>query len=234
MVKAFGKRFPQPFALLVMEKATVTVDWWHIGDVIGSSKDEEFFGRHVLDHMFGEGGDDRMWGHGGDDMLNGGAGNDKLIGGRGNDYLGGKTGNDSLSGDEGNDSVHGDEGNDYLQGGYGNDLIYGWEDDDTLAGGAGNDTLCGGHGVDLITGGLGNDEFELTKGDGHAIITDFNSGDDIIPIESDWTYGSTFGRGIEETAIFDGSGDLLAVLQRFKPSDLIRHTWGGRLILDGI
>merc|ERR1712196_580035 len=153
---------------------------------------------------------------GGDDMLNGGAGNDKLIGGPGNDYLGGKTGNDSLSGDEGNDSVHGDEGNDYLQGG------------------SGNDPLCGGHGVDLITGGLGNDEFELTKGDGHAIITDFNSGDDIIPIESDWTYGSTFGRGIEETAIFDGSGDLLAVLQRFKPSDLIRHTWGGRLILDGI
>merc|ERR1712196_536050 len=202
-----GKRFPQPLTLLVMEKATISIDWWHIGDVIGSSKDEEFFGRHVLDHMFGEGGDDRMWGHGGDDMLNGG---------------------------EGNDSVHGDEGNDYLQGGYGNDLIYGWEDDDTLAGGAGNDTLCGGHGVDLITGGLGNDEFELTKGDGHAIITDFNSGDDIIPIESDWTYGSTFGRGIEETAIFDGSGDLLAVLQRFKPSDLIRHTWGGRLILDGI
>merc|ERR1711939_582832 len=201
----FGKRFPQPLALLVMEKATISVDWWHIGDVIGSSKNEEFFGRHVLDHMFGEGGDDRMWGHGGDDMLNGGSGND---------------------------SVHGDEGNDYLQGGYGNDLIYGWEDNDTLAGGAGNDTLCGGHGVDLITGGLGNDEFELTKGDGHAIITDFNSGDDIIPIESDWTYGSTFGRGIEETAIFDGSGDLLAVLQRFKPSDLIRHTWGGRLILD--
>ena len=171
-----------------------------------------------------------MWGHGGDDMLNGGAGNDKLIGGPGNDYLGGKTGNDSLSGDEGNDSMHGDEGNDYLQGGYGNDLIYGWEDDDTLAGGAGNDTLCGGHGVDLITGGLGNDEFELTKGDGHAIITDFNSGDDIIPIEWNWRLGTNTAG---DTTILEGD-DLLAVLQGVKNNQIIKHTWGDRLIFDGI
>ena len=117
-----------------------------------------------------------------------------------------------------------------MQGGSGNDELVGGRGNDVLAAGAGNDTLEGGRGIDTITGGLGNDEFTLSEGAGHAIITDFNSGDDIIPIEWNWRLGTnTTG----DTTILEGD-DLLAVLQGVKNNQIIKHTWGGRLIFDGI
>jgi Ca2+-binding RTX toxin-like protein len=60
-------------------------------------------------------------------------------------------------------------------------ILSGGAGDDTLVGGAGNDTLIGGLGVDMLTGGAGIDTFALVD-TGRDIITDFNSGEDIIDL----------------------------------------------------
>ena len=62
--------------------------------------------------------------------------------------------------------------------------------------------------------GLGNDTLLLSKGTGHDIVTDFNSGNHIIPIESDWKVGSSFIRATKDAIIFDECGDLLPIFQK--------------------
>lgn len=49
-----------------------------------------------------------------------------------------------------------------------------------LIGAEGSQTLNGGAGDDVLTGGVGADSFVLSKGDGCEVITDFESGTDLV------------------------------------------------------
>ncbi|KAF0138104.1 MAG: putative extracellular nuclease [Rhodospirillaceae bacterium] len=122
------------------------------------------------------------------DHLPGGDGHDEIHGGGGNDYLFGKDGNDTLYGEDDNDNLYGGNGDDMLYGGDGDDTLYGGNGADMLYGGGGNDSLSGGEGNDslygeeganTLTGGGGKDVFSLDK-NGHATITDYKKGDDVI------------------------------------------------------
>ncbi len=137
----------------------------------------------------------------GDDNINGSSVNDLILGGRGKDNLLGNGGNDSLSGNKDTDFLDGGSGDDILRGGKGTDL---------LVGGEGNDTLIGDAGVGIYQGGFGSDVYVFrTELAGieqdlsaisslfsgipssvelpNAIITDFNSAEDIIGLTGGMT-----------------------------------------------
>ncbi|MBB3994401.1 hypothetical protein GGR95_002046 [Sulfitobacter undariae] len=58
----------------------------------------------------------------------------------------------------------------------GDDVLNGGAGDDIISGDGGNDTITGGADDDTITGGEGFDTFVYNAGDGHDLITDFNTG----------------------------------------------------------
>ncbi len=186
----------------------------------------------------------------GNDTLNGNAGNDQLEGGTGFDNLSGNAGDDTLYGHSGNDSTRGGGGNDKLYGGKGNDSLYGSFGYDSLSGGNGNDILNGGlnvDDVDTLTGGAGRDNFVLTENisysgfefeDGvtedslndYTLITDFNTSQDVIMLNSSESYvlldaPFNVGSAALDTAIylsgFSGLADeLIAVIQDVSDLDL--------------
>ncbi len=97
----------------------------------------------------------------------------------------------SITGGIGNDSLTGGTGADVISGGTGNDSLTGGEGNDSLSGSTGNDTLVGGLGRDTLSGGTGNDRFVFAANatgaivsDGSAtdVITDFESGRDVLAI----------------------------------------------------
>ncbi|NIZ00399.1 hypothetical protein HCZ99_01975 [Thalassospira lucentensis] len=97
-------------------------------------------------------------------------------------------------------------GNVTLDGGDGNDTLWSNAGDDVLLGGAGNDHLYGSAGNDTLTGGTGWDEFQIGKADGHDIITDFKSGEDIIDL-SEWNY-SNFNQ-VQNDMHIDNTGNVV-------------------------
>ncbi|MGK7921564.1 MAG: calcium-binding protein [Trichodesmium sp.] len=130
-------------------------------------------------------------------------GNDTINGSSVNDSISGGKGEDDLFGNDGNDSLSGNKDTDFLDGGLGDDVLRGGKGTDLLVGGDGNDTLIGDAGVGIYQGGLGSDVYvfrtdlagieedlggvisilpgipnsvELPN----AVITDFNSAEDII------------------------------------------------------
>ncbi|MGD1807729.1 calcium-binding protein [Dapis sp. BLCC M126] len=130
----------------------------------------------------------------GDDTMNGSSVEDSISGGKGED---------DLLGNGGNDSLFGNKDTDFLDGGLGDDILRGGKGTDLLVGGGGNDTLIGDAGVGIYQGGLGSDvyvfrtdlagiEQDLSGISSifpgipssiqlpNAIITDFNSAEDII------------------------------------------------------
>jgi Ca2+-binding RTX toxin-like protein len=175
----------------------------------GGSGDDSLDGGEGNDYLYGGSGNDSIDGgvllgryqKGGDNFLYGGAGDD-LLRGCENDFLDGGTGNDTLLGDE--RSVVGGPYNDTLIGGSGDDSLEGGYDNDVLNGGAGNDVLIGGialtsdYEVDTLTGGAGADRFILGNEfdtlyvpynasvedpiNNYAIITDFDSNQDVIQL----------------------------------------------------
>jgi hypothetical protein len=144
------------------------------------------------------------------DSLNGTAGEDKLFGLTGNDTLNGMGGHDELWGGIGNDRLFGGDGNDLLSGGLGND---------TLNGGNGNDRLSGDAGNDTLTGGAGRDSFSFSFFAGNDTITDFNTAEDSILLDSGVDILRTRVRDVnrdgvddlELTLSFGGSVTLLGV-----------------------
>jgi len=137
----------------------------------------------------------------GDDTINGSSVSDLILGGRGED---------DLLGNDGNDRLFGNKDTDLLDGGLGDDILRGGKGTDILVGGEGNDTLIGDAGVGLYQGGLGSDVYvfrtELAGVEQdlgavisilpgipsstelpNAIITDFNSAEDIIGLTGGMT-----------------------------------------------
>ncbi|ATG48180.1 hypothetical protein CEW89_11760 [Celeribacter ethanolicus] len=157
-----------------------------------------------------------------------------VTGGAGDDVI--ATGDDAAIVDAGagNDTIYGGDGTAILSGGAGDDVIYAGNDAGSsyvLSGDEGADTLYGGDGDDTLlmdaedtaTGGAGADEFWLyydANADvGHAEITDFNEGEDMLRVTLDpsESYDGTLDVEVSQTA--DGlssqvvvNGDVVAVL----------------------
>ncbi|AKI00358.1 regulatory P domain of subtilisin-like proprotein convertase [Hoeflea sp. IMCC20628] len=103
--------------------------------------------------------------------------------------------NDDLRGDESENVFRGNGGDDRLLGRDGNDRLYGGDDDDRLFGGSGSDELHGddgndflhgggGTGVDDLYGGLGSDQFHFDRGDGDAVVHDFENNIDVFEFDN--------------------------------------------------
>ena len=130
-----------------------------------------------------------------------------VTGGIGNATLNGAGGNDILNGGAGSDSLIGDIGVDQLFGGNGDDL---------LSGGGDDDVLTGGNGADTLTGGASGDRFDFDtlaeiSGD---VITDFETGTDVIDLSTIDANAVTAGNGTFASAllttnvIFTAAGQL--------------------------
>lgn len=174
----------------------------------GDAGDDWINGANGRDTILGGLGADTLMGGGGNDELDGEDGNDLLRGGGGNDSLGGGLDDDTLNGDGGNDELFGDDGNDVLIGGGGNDSLDGGIGDDELRGLGGNDTLNGGLGSDDLFGSGGRDTFVIDSNDAVDTIFAFQSGLDLIVIDSS-VFGAPTGTGnLSFSKDGDGVGHL--------------------------
>jgi Ca2+-binding RTX toxin-like protein len=98
------------------------------------------------------------------------------------DSLKGGDESDQITGLRGADTLQGQGGDDILNGGLGDDSLVGANGNDVLTGGSNNDTLDGGNGNDTLTGGNGADTFVLRNKQGTMLITDFESGIDLLGV----------------------------------------------------
>jgi Ca2+-binding RTX toxin-like protein len=156
-------------------------------DIRGTNAAETLNGTNSNDSIYGFGGNDYLIGYNGSDVLDGGDGDDVLIGDdpRAPQYNSTNT-NDTLYGNNGNDLLYGYEGNDTLIGGSGNDVLvgggYGYNSGeiDYLYGDAGgNSTITKGNDKFIFGEGVGERGTFLYGGSGHALILDWNLGDQI-------------------------------------------------------
>ena len=106
---------------------------------------------------------------------------------------------DTIDGEAGDDTIDGRLGDDTIEGGLGVDQISGGEGADVLFGGTINsqddgaaDTLLGGEGddrlnlenTDVATGGAGADTFvRLATMSERALVTDFDTSEDVVVVE---------------------------------------------------
>ena len=212
--------------------------------IVGRQGNDVLIGKLGNDTLFGGLGNDLLYGNQDEDILNGNQGNDSLYGGKGKDIVRGGKDDDLVLGDMGDDTLFGDMGNDYLYGGKDNDVVHGGKDDDlvsgdlgndTLFGDIGNDTVSGGAGDDLLNGGLGNDSliggdgrdrFVLNSDAGVDIITDFQTGQDLLGLSGGLTFNQltiSQGTGIQaqDTLIrIASTGELLASVTGLSSSSL--------------
>ncbi|MDB6453266.1 family 16 glycosylhydrolase [Falsirhodobacter sp. 20TX0035] len=183
-------------------------------DTDDGASDDGIQGTDGNDLLKGHGGDDTIFGLGGDDVMDGKKGADAMHGGAGDDvYLVNEAGDRTIeAASAGHDTVQarvgwvladhvedlilrtgasidgtGNAANNQLTGNNGANVLSGLAGADTLDGGGGYDMLIGGLGNDVLTGGKGADTFHFTKGDGHDIITDFDTSD-VIEIAGHSSY----------------------------------------------
>jgi Ca2+-binding RTX toxin-like protein len=97
-------------------------------------------------------------------------------------------------------------------------ILFGDAGNDHLFGSDGNDQLTGGAGDDVLTGGVGNDTFNFStaEGDERDVITDFQSGQDVVNLAgvdanfdvfanlTDTDDGATLQTGTGQTIVFEG------------------------------
>ncbi|NJL51858.1 MAG: hypothetical protein HC930_05815 [Hydrococcus sp. SU_1_0] len=167
---------------------------------------------------------DRTFGSSISEVVYGTDSSDNLAGTDQNSYMFGLNSDDTLNGLGGNDYLDGGINNDMLDGGAGNDTLVGGEQSNTLFGGEGNDIFIGGKGIDLIEGGSGQDRFvigdetQLYYADqpwsDHAVIKDFEQGQDIIQLKgqaSDYTVQAASSEGLNGAGIFYQGGMIALV-----------------------
>lgn len=173
--------------------------------------DDIVTGNTGADFIEGQGGDDFLSGDYGHDIVNGDEGNDTVIGGRGYDVVAGFSGDDVLFGGIIEGLPLNLEEMEALRDGTSLEDVNGRETsmrDDSLGnelyGGGGDDTLFVGS-QDRATGGTGADTFNLlsdTRGDGMAVINDYDRSVDTLTIVVD----GTTDLGV---SIVDRGGDAL-------------------------
>ncbi|OBQ45744.1 calcium-binding protein, partial [Halodesulfovibrio spirochaetisodalis] len=152
--------------------------------------------------------------------VQGGNGNDTIRTGSANDAIYGGADNDTIWAGAGNNAIWGGTGEDEIHSGSGNDTIDAGDDNDTIWAGDGTNTIDAGKGDDIIHAGANADTYKYSKGDGHDVIYDNESGAvtadhtlDAIRFSSDIAYNDL------QFAI-DGN-DLLITFKN-SPEDSIR------------
>ncbi len=188
----------------------------HDDTVDGGGGDDSILGGRGDDAIDGGDGDDKIFGDRGDDSLTGGEGDDVIDAGRDDDLAAGGQGDDTLLGDRGDDTLDGGEDDDVLDGGRGDDLLSGGEGDDVLTGDRGDDTLDGGEGDDILEGGRGDDLFVFEAGTGFDVVTDFESGDDLIQLNG---FAITDFDDLLDVSLQDG-GDVVIALDEVAGDEL--------------
>ena len=167
----------------------------HNVNIFGGAGNDTILGGQGREMLFGGDGNDLIRASVGEDLLSGGAGSDRLyagfgkqtlMGGAGDDTIWGGTGAQMLLGDDGNDMIHAGFGPQTLMGGSGNDTLWGGSGPHLLAGGDGADVLNAGSGNETLSGGAGRDIFVFSAAKGDAVITDFQSGQDIIMVKANF------------------------------------------------
>ncbi len=184
----------------------------------------------------------------GNAILTSTSGNNVFSGGENDDILLGGTGNDTLDGGEDNDIIAGLSGDDSISGGLGDDTLTGGgifvskegnsttifvgdtSDIDTFSGGEGADRFLLG-GKSQVVGGTTVIQYDEAGNDDYALITDFDTTEDVIQLggsKSDYRLGSSpiglpSGTGIflgnELTAIVQGSSELDLSASYFEGSE---------------
>jgi Ca2+-binding RTX toxin-like protein len=173
----------------------------------------QFWGLAGRDTLIGGAGQDVLYGNQGRDDLSGGGGDDSLWGGLGTDSLKGGLGQDSLSGGNGQDLIYGNQGDDILYGNQNLDSLYGGRGDDQLFGGQGDDVLVGGLGNDVLNGGKGADRFVISNLEtGHDVITDFSLAQgDVLVLSSGSLYQAIDQGNDVQIIVGDAVIDLIGV-----------------------
>jgi Ca2+-binding RTX toxin-like protein len=172
---------------------------------------------------------------GGDDVLDGRSGNDIILGDANGfiTYLWDDSvtewimGDDVLIGGAGDDTLIGDY---WAWAGYAVDLGPGGEKSETwgqdrLEGGTGNDTMTG-DAFDPFTSAEGaTDHFVFATGSGHDIITDFQTGIDVIDVKGygfqDVSEIGIVAQGDDTLIILDGSASILLQSATIAESDFL-------------
>ena len=165
------------------------------------------------------------------DIVYGSNSDDTILGGDQNSYLVGLNGNDMIEGNEGNDYLNGGHYADTLLGGVGSDTLIGSTGLNNLVGGDGDDILIGGKGQDLMEGGSGRDRYIIGNASkvfytdytwyDHAIITDFETEQDIIQLKgqaSDYTTRAANSQEVHGTGIFYQDG-MIALAGGISPDN---------------
>ena len=117
-------------------------------------------------------------------------GNQSIFGSLQSDTIDGEAGDDTIDGRLGDDTIEGGLGVDQISGGEGADVLFGGtinsQDDgaaDTLLGGEGDDRL-NLENTDVATGGAGADTFvRLATMSERALVTDFDTSEDVVVVE---------------------------------------------------
>ena len=117
-------------------------------------------------------------------------GNQSIFGSLQSDTIDGEAGDDTIDGRLGDDTIEGGLGADQISGGEGADVPFGGtinsQDDgaaDTLLGGEGDDRL-NLENTDVATGGAGADTFvRLATMSERALVTDFDTSEDVVVVE---------------------------------------------------
>ena len=185
---------------------------------------------HYADHGFqGGAGSEVIIDASGDNVVASGGGADLILLGTGANFVDAGAGDDVvITGaaqdvvalGSGNDWLWAGAGDDTVRAGSGDDTVLGREGADTIAGGAGRDRIDGGADNDLLFGGDDGDVFVFGAGSGSDVIRDFQTGLDVIEIDSATGIGSF--------------NDVLAAASRAGRSTLIELGNGDEILLHGV
>lgn len=134
---------------------------------------------HQDDVLIGSSGNENLYGRGGLDILIGGLGSDRLDGGDDNDIADYSASNAAINVDLSTNTVSGGHAQGdtlvSIEGVIGSDY------DDTITGSDGDNVLSGGAGNDTLSGGLGNDEYRYMSG--NDMITETGGLDDTLHLD---------------------------------------------------
>ncbi|MEM7211015.1 MAG: right-handed parallel beta-helix repeat-containing protein [Pseudomonadota bacterium] len=206
----------------------------------GNAGDNWITSNEGSDALRGGAGQDRLISRDGRDWLDGGSGDDILQGGNGDDRYVVDSGRDQVleRASEGYDRVYttvdfklgtevealdargvlnialtGNEAGNWITGNSGDNRLSGEGGNDRLIGRDGDDVLDGGAGSDILEGGAGRDVFAFEAGDGADVITDFDSGTDLLLIDAVAASGSISAVEIVSGVILflENSGDRIVL-----------------------
>ena len=127
------------------------------------------------------------------------------------DFLFGRTYNVIVGTDRG-ETLEGTGAADHIEGRGGFDRLHGHGGDDILDGGGSTDSLYGGAGDDTLIGGGDNDFFYIGAGEGHDVITDFQTaglGSDAIVFDNVTAF-RTFAEMVRDHAVQRGADVVIS------------------------